>query len=242
VSCDCFPTGRHYAGIAHLLRLRVHGTLSDRDASAAWLEMPIVMIDTETTGRTPETNRVVEVALVCGIRGELTEVASWLVNPEIPIPEDSSAVHGIRDADVANAPRFAEIAPLILQHLHGALPAAYNAQFDRAFLLAEFARAGFDVSSLPECFRATVDWIDPLVWARELQREDGSKRLSEVASRLGVELENAHRATADAEAALRIMYVFAKDSRVPASYGAMIQEQRRLADLQEQQFKLWRRK
>ena len=200
------------------------------------------MIDTETTGRTPDVHRIVEVALVCGIRGELTEVATWLVNPEIPIPADSSAVHGIRDEDVASAPRFSEIAPLILQHLRSALPAAYNAQFDHAFLVAEFTRAGFEAASLPECLRKSVEWIDPLVWARELQREDGSKRLSEVANRLGVELENAHRATADAEAALRIMYLFSKDPRVPTSYGALIQEQRRLADAQEQQFKLWRRK
>ena len=74
-----------------------------------------------------------------------------------------------------------------------------------------------------------MEWIDPLVWARELQQGERSRALGDVVARLGIALENAHRATDDAEAALRVLLTFGRDVRVPRSYAAFIQEQRRLA-------------
>src|SRR5260370_1431142 len=65
--------------------------------------------------------------------------------------------------------------------------------------------------------------------AREIQREEKSKALGEVAARLGVKLENAHRASDDAEAALLVMYHLARDERVPRAYAPFVQEQKRLA-------------
>jgi DNA polymerase-3 subunit epsilon len=62
-----------------------------------------------------------------------------------------------------------------------------------------------------------------------------------MATRLGIELVNAHRATADAEAALKVLYAFGKDPRVPRAYGGLIQEQRRLHRLQDEARKLWKR-
>jgi DNA polymerase-3 subunit epsilon len=70
-----------------------------------------------------------------------------------------------------------------------------------------------------------------LVWARELQKLEKSRALGEVAARLGVELSQAHRATSDAEAALNVFVKFREDARVPKTYGALLQEQRRLARL-----------
>ena len=61
VGCGCFPTGRHYPGIAHLLRVRARGTVPDLDADAAWTALPIAVLDTETTGRDPQTDRIVEI-------------------------------------------------------------------------------------------------------------------------------------------------------------------------------------
>jgi len=57
--------------------------------------------------------------------------------------------------------------------------------------------------SLPPCAKE-IEWLDPLVWARELQRDEKSRALGEVAARLGVALENAHRASDDRRAALRV--------------------------------------
>jgi DNA polymerase-3 subunit epsilon len=81
--------------------------------------------------------------------------------------------------------------------------------------------------------RKDVDWIDPLVWARELQQGEKSRALGEVAARLGIALENAHRASDDAEAALRVLLALGRDVRVPQTYAALVQEQRRLALAQD---------
>ena len=62
-----------------------------------------------------------------------------------------------------------------------------------------------------------------------------------MAARLGIQLENAHRATDDAEAALRVLYAFAKDPRVPKSYAGVVQEQRRLGRIQDEARRMWRK-
>jgi len=60
----CFPTGRHYPGIAHLLRIVARGLVDEIDAAVAMLDVPLVAIDTETTGRDPAVDRIVEIAYV----------------------------------------------------------------------------------------------------------------------------------------------------------------------------------
>ena len=92
----------------------------------------------------------------------------------------------------------------------------------------------------PPAFQKNADWIDPLVWARELQKLEKSRALGEVAARLGIELTQAHRATNDAEAALNVFIRFQEDSRLPKNYGAFLQEQRRLARAFESERIRWR--
>jgi DNA polymerase-3 subunit epsilon len=229
--CGCFPTGRHYPGIAHLIKVRAVGVAAEHDANGAWVDYPIALLDTETTGRDSKVDRIIEVGIVIGHKGELRS-KSWLIHPGRPIPKESSAVHGITDADVA-----AEI----LDFLGDAIPAAYNAAFDRGFLLAELDRAGVRPDAPPPAMRREVDWIDPLAFARELYKHEESRALGDMAARLGIELTRAHRATDDAEAALQILYTFAKDPRVPRAYGGLIQEQRRLLRQQDEARKLWRK-
>lgn len=235
----CFPTGRHYPGIAHLLRVVVQGLASDWPSEAHLSDIPWVSIDTETTGRDAQADRVVEVGCVLFRGGSVVGRKGWLVNPERPIPPDATAVHHITDDDVAAMPRFAEVAPEILEFIEGYLPLAYNATFDRQFLLAELARAAID-QVMPPAFRPEVVWIDPLSWARELQKEEKSRALGDVCTRLGITLENAHRATDDAEAAGQVLVHFLRDPRVPGSYGAFLREQRRLERLFEFERARWR--
>jgi DNA polymerase-3 subunit epsilon len=239
--CGCFPTGRHYPGIAHLLKVRAVGVAQELDAGTPWDEHRIAFLDVETTGRNPQNDRLIEVGVVIGEHGEVKAHHNWLINPGRPIPAESTAVHGIKDEDVAGKPSFAEVAGEILAALAGAIPAAYNASFDRGFLLAEFERAGIRPSEPPPAMRREVDWIDPLVFARELYKDEQSRSLGDMAARLGVTLVNAHRATDDAEAALRVLYALGKDSRVPRAYGSFIQEQRRLLRQQDEIRKQWRR-
>jgi DNA polymerase-3 subunit epsilon len=257
-SCGCFPTGRHYPGIAHLLRAVTRGLVDELAAEAEWAELPIALIDLETTGRDASVDRVVEIGIVISRGGEVVERKNWLVNPGRPIPKEATDVHKITDDDVKDAPPFAAIAAEVAAALTGCIPAAYNAAFDRAFLGNEVARASTANAGLaavavpgaaaasagpvPPALRRTVEWLDPLVWARELQQGERSRALGEVAARLGVALENAHRASDDAEAALRILLILGRDVRVPRTYSALVQEQRRLAMAQadERRLNKWR--
>ena len=235
----CFPTGRHYPGIAHLLRIAVAGLAEEFAGETRLEELNIVAIDTETTGRDPEVDRAVEIACVSYQRGEITARRAWLVNPGRPIPKESSDIHGIDDEAVREAPPFSAIAAELSEVLAGAVPLAYNAEFDRKVLMAELSRASVILQSPPPALRRNVEWIDPLIWAREIQRAEKSRALSEVAQRLGIPLEHAHRATDDAEATLRVFDAFRRDPRVPKTYGALVQEQRRLSRLFDEERKAW---
>lgn len=232
----CFPTGRHYPGIAHLLRVTVEGLADEWGSDIDVREIPWVSIDTETTGRDPEQDRVVEVGCVFVERGQVVDKKGWLINPACPIPKEASDVHGILDEDVAEQPRFEQVAEEIFNSMKGYLPLAYNAEFDRNFLLCELKRITPNLAAdrnLPAAMRSKVEWIDPLDWARELHKEHKSRALGEVCQRLGISLENAHRATDDAVAAALVMTTFLKDSSVPRPYGAFIREQRRLHRMYE---------
>ncbi|HEX3770983.1 MAG TPA: 3'-5' exonuclease [Polyangiaceae bacterium] len=265
-SCGCFPTGRHYPGIAHLLRAVTRGLVDELAAEATWAELPIALIDVETTGRDASVDRVVEIGIAIARGGEIVERKNWLLNPGRPIPQEASDVHKITDADVKDAPAFAAVAAEVAAALAGCIPAAYNAAFDRAFLANEMARAasapgnggasaasgsgniapggpdGAPASPPPPALRRSVEWLDPLVWARELQQGERSRALGEVAARLGIALENAHRAADDAEAALRVLLILGRDVRVPRTYSSLVQEQRRLAMVQadERRLNKWR--
>jgi DNA polymerase-3 subunit epsilon len=222
------------------LQIGAAGVAVEFDASAPWVDHRIAFIDTETTGIHSATDRLVEVGIVLGQRGEIVDRRSWLIHPGRPIPKEASAIHGISDADVAGARSFAEVADEILAVLARAIPAAYNAAFDRGFLLAELDRAGVRPIDPPPAVRREVDWIDPLTFARELYKQESSRALGDMAARLGVPLENAHRATDDAEAALRVLYALARDARVPRAYNGLILEQRRLERLQQAARRTWR--
>jgi DNA polymerase III subunit epsilon len=236
----CFPTGRHYPGIADRLARAVRDVsgLSARfEAVAAWADIPLAIIDFETTGRDASVDRVIEIGIVGFDRGEVTFREALLVDPERPISADATSVHGITDDEVLGAPKFGEILPRLLELLEGRLPVAYNAEFDRGFLHAEARRAreGHLPSGVPAFEEATV-WVDPLVWAREILDELKMKKtLTEVAAHLGVPLENAHRAAGDAEATGHVLMRLS--AKMPSTYSELIRLQQRFAAMQEQAFR-----
>jgi DNA polymerase-3 subunit epsilon len=239
--CGCFPTGRHYPGIAHLLKLDVVGLADEFAPEHDWQDIPVAFLDTETTGTSADTDRIVEVGVIIGQNGAVQRRYNWLINPAMPIPPRATEVHGISDDDVRDQPTFDQIAPKLFQILHGTLPAAYNAAFDRSFLRAEMMRAGLLTSdNCPPALRPEVEWIDPLIWSRHVNRQERSHKLGDVAARLGVQLQNAHRASDDAEAALLVLYALGRDERVPRRYGSFIKEQQRLGKIQEQEMARWR--
>jgi DNA polymerase-3 subunit epsilon len=243
--CGCFPTGRHYPGIADLIARaiqNVEGLSHEFDPGRSWEDIPITVIDFETTGRDPETDRVIEIGLVTFVKGRVSSRESWLINPGIPVPEESRAVHGITDEELQGAPDFATVMPRLLEHLREKLPAAYNAPFDRGFLHAEIARVapeGMTHGDLPPAAREDVVWVDPLVWARELLKELKTRRLGDVAKHLSIPLEQAHRAAGDAEATGRILLALAP--QLPRVYGELVRLQKRYAAFQDAEFAAWKR-
>jgi DNA polymerase-3 subunit epsilon len=240
--CGCFPTGRHYPGIADILSLslgQVEGLWPGFAPQAPWLELPLAVIDFETTGFDDQLDRVVEVGVVCFSAGEVSARHSWLLNPDMPIPESAIAVHGITDAMVADAPRFWQIAEELRGALVGHLPVAYNATFDRRFMHTEMRRAGV-LTDLPPAVDPQVTWVDPLVWVRELMVDEKSKRLGDVCETLGIPLSDAHRAWADAEAAGHVLLALA--ARMPRSYAELIRIQDQYAAHQEVELADWRRR
>jgi DNA polymerase-3 subunit epsilon len=237
----CFPTGRHYPGIAHLLRVVAAGLAEEFGGDHAVDALDLVAIDTETTGRDPEVDRIVEIACVRWRGGTVIERTSFLVNPGRPIPKEASDVHGIDDAAVKDAASFGAVAKDVLRAIDGAIPVAYNAEYDRKVLVAELARAGLLPENPPPALRRNVEWIDPLIWAREIQKAEKSRTLVEVTERLGIALDKAHRAADDATATLEVLSAFRRDTRVPKTYGAFVQEQRRLSRLFDGERQRWRR-
>jgi DNA polymerase-3 subunit epsilon len=235
---------------------KVEGLFHAFDPKRPWTELPIAVIDFETTGFDEQLDRVVEVGVVCFEHGQLTQRKSWLIQPGMPIPESAVSVHGITDAMVADAPRFEAIAHELAQALHGHLPVAYNATFDRKFMHAEMARAQITSlllaqpandlarksapAGLPAALDAGVTWVDPLVWTRELMPEAKSKRLSDICELLGIALNDAHRAWADAEATGRVLLALAE--RMPRAYGELIRVQDQYAARQEAELADWRRR
>jgi DNA polymerase-3 subunit epsilon len=241
--CGCFPTGRHYPGIAdRLLRALqdVAGLCAEFDARTRWAEARLAIIDFETTGLSIDDDRILEIGVACFAAGELTLLKNWLVNPGVPISDESRAVHNITDEELAGAPKFSQIAAELAGVLRGHIPVAYNAEFDRAFLHAELRRAAHVADETAPAFLEDVVWVDPLVWVRELYQDDKSRKLADIAASLGIALERAHRAASDAEAAGRVLLALAE--RLPNTYAEVINLQAQYAARQDLDFKSARRR
>jgi DNA polymerase-3 subunit epsilon len=234
--CGCFPTGRHYPGIADLIARTVSAVegLSARfEPTVAWAKQKLAIIDFETTGLSPADDRVIEVGVACFEDGKLSGLQNWLVNPGIPVPEEARAVHNISDEELVGAPAFAQVVAAVRAMVDGHLPVAYNALFDRGFLHAELSRAGVPLGGddAPPAFEAAVSWIDPLVWVRELHKDEKGHRLGEVCARLGISLDNAHRAASDAAATGHVLLALAP--RLPEMYSELIRIQTQYAARQD---------
>lgn len=242
--CGCFPTGRHYPGIADRLAkargaMDVRGLATGFEPDLEWAVASFAVIDFETTGLDPAVDRVLEMGIVTFDDGVLTGSHNWLIHPTIPVPEEASKIHGITDEMLADQPRFEAVWAEMRQHLEGRLPVAYNAGFDKKFLLAELERMGEATwgEALPPAMQREVEWIDPLVWIRELY-PDVSDKLGAICEHLGIPLDDAHRAANDAEATGKVLLSAAP--QMPATYGELIRVQTRYAAQQDVDFAIWR--
>ncbi len=158
----------------------------------------IVTVDVETTGLHPVTERIIELAAVRWVDGEAVEQFQTLVRPDKPIDPRASAVHGLTDDDVADAPLPREA----LERFHdfaGHLPlAAHNAPFDMGFLAMESLRARVRLAE-----RMVVD---TLTLSRKAFPHLPSHKLEFLSQTLGLGAKTHHRALDDARTAGHLLY------------------------------------
>ena len=109
------------------------------------LNKPICFFDLETTGINISKDRIVEIAILKVHPNGNEENKRWLVNPEIPIPPEVTTIHGISDADVADAPTFKTISKAVYQMIKDSDLAGFNSnRFDIPLLAEELLRADID--------------------------------------------------------------------------------------------------
>lgn len=154
------------------------------------------VIDIETTGGSPVTEKITEIAIY--IHDGLTIVDEYvtLVNPEVTIPYFITGLTGITNEMVADAPRFYEIARKIVEMTEDRIFVAHNVSFDYSFIRQEFRTLGYDFT------RKTLDTIR---LARQVVPGLPSYSLGKLCASMGIPLNNRHRAGGDALATVRLL-------------------------------------
>jgi DNA polymerase III subunit epsilon len=196
-----------------------HPERCEHGGGVRWLDLPVLAIDTETTGPEPATCDIVELG-ACWLDGGLSSPSppirfGSLSNPGVPIPEESTAIHGIRDEDVKDKPMLGDVVE------------AFMARVSRSGLIVGYNLRTFDGPILErligrECSRVTqgLPLLDALDVVRlntvgRFWKGQGRHRLTNVAERLGLEWagSGSHRASADAQMSLQVLKRFA--NRLP---------------------------
>ena len=161
------------------------------------LTKPICFFDLETTGINITTDRIVEIAIFKVYPNGNKESKTWLVNPTIPIPAETTAIHGISDEKIANEPTFAELSSAVYNMIKDSDLAGFNSdRFDIPLLAEELLRAGVDFDMKN---RVSVD-IQTIFHKKEERTLAAAYKFY-----CGETLENAHSAEADTMATYEIL-------------------------------------
>ncbi|NCC10194.1 MAG: 3'-5' exonuclease [Bacteroidia bacterium] len=161
------------------------------------LKNPIVFFDLETTGTNINTDRIVEICYLKVHPNGNEESKTLRINPEMPIPAESSNIHGIYDADVVDCPTFKEVAKSIAKDIEGADLAGFNSnRFDIPVLAEEFLRSGVEIDMSKRKF------IDVQVIFHKMEQRTLSAAYKFYC---GLSLEDAHTAEADTRATYEVL-------------------------------------
>jgi DNA polymerase-3 subunit epsilon len=161
------------------------------------LTKPIVFFDLETTGVNIATDRIVEIAVLKVFPNGNKESKTWLVNPEMEIPQGSIDVHGITNEKVVTEPTFKELASEVSELIAGCDLAGFNSnRFDIPLLAEELMRAGIDFDMND---RKAVD-VQVIFHKKEQRTLSAGYQFY-----CGKELEGAHGAEADTNATYEIL-------------------------------------
>jgi DNA polymerase-3 subunit epsilon len=158
--------------------------------------MEFAVVDIETTGSTPQSAGITEIAIVIHNGVEVTGKYVTLINPRHKIPPFIVNMTGISDEMVAGAPLFEEVAPQIYNLLNGRVFVAHNVSFDYSFVHYLLGRSGFQ-------------WSAPKLCTIKLSRRvfPGLEKygLGSLTRDLGIRIEGRHRAWGDAAATAQVL-------------------------------------
>ena len=161
------------------------------------LKNPIVFFDLETTGTNIISDRIVEIAYLKAYPNGNEETKTLRINPEQPIPAESSEIHGIYDEDVVDCPTFKEEAKNIARDIEGCDLAGFNSnRFDIPLLAEEFLRAGVDIDMSKRKF------VDVQVIFHKMEQRTLTAAYKFYC---GKNLEDAHSAEADTRATYEVL-------------------------------------
>lgn len=164
---------------------------------------PIAVIDVESTGLHPSSDRIVELAIVrLSPDGTVTDRWHTLINPQRDA--GPTHAHGLTTESLEHAPFFHQIADEVGERLDGVVVAAHNANFDAGFLRYEFARLGRSAPAWPLlCTVRAAYRLSRVTYGRS-----GSRKLTDLCAREGIAHHRHHSALGDAEATAGLLAVY----------------------------------
>ena len=161
------------------------------------LKKPLVFFDLETTGINVTKDRIVEISFLKILPDGQEVSKTRRINPQIPIPAQATAIHGITDNDVKDCPTFPEIARSLAEQIEGCDLAGFNSnRFDIPLLAEEFLRADVDID-LKKQFFIDVQTIFHKMEPRNL--------IAAYKFYCGKELADAHQAASDTRATYEVL-------------------------------------
>ncbi len=165
------------------------------------LNSSFVVFDLETTGLSPQKDKIIEIGAVQVENGKIVQRFSEFVNPKIPIPFHIQELTGIRDEMVMEADEIEEVLPRFMEFCADSVMVAHNAEFDMGFIREHIKRLGME---------KTFTSLDTVALARVLLPNLNRFKLDTVAKALKIPLLNHHRAVEDAECTCNIYIEFIK--------------------------------
>jgi len=154
------------------------------------------ILDIETTGGSPKTEKITEIAIYFHDGNQIVDEWSTLINPEKEIPYFITGLTGITNEMVANSPRFYEVAKEIVERTENHIIVGHNVSFDYGFIKSEFNHLGFEYNR---------DVLCTVRLSRKLIPGHKSYSLGKICKDLGIEITDRHRAAGDALATVKLL-------------------------------------
>lgn len=165
-------------------------SLEEADTLSSGFPEKMVLLDCETTGSKPTYHRIIEIGLLVIENGKIIETWESFIQPDQALPQNIQNLTGITKVMLADAPRFSEIADLLLEKLDGRVLTTHNARFDYGFIKNEFSRVGINFRTDPLC---------SVKFSRALYPQFKRHGLDQIIQRFQLQINNRHRAFDDAK-------------------------------------------